>query len=142
MAHSNAFQWNTYAYVDRTREAHRLQAAETANTVEAKEKRALERNMRVDQKEKNAAWSKETNRRTEKGRRKEKKVRKREWQKGLEAADGDAQTNPLSQGKRQKGESDEEGDDWDELAREERLAKKVKKGTLDASAFDAEFTEL
>ena len=103
----------------------------------------MERSRRAEQKQKNSAWSKEANRKTEKERRREKKARKREWQK---AASGGAQTKLSSQnssqgkGKRAKGGEDE--DDWDELAREERMAKKVKKGTLDANVFDAEFEGL
>ena len=37
---------------------------------------------------------------------------------------------------------DDDEDDWEDLAREERLAKKVKKGTLDSKAFDEEFSGL
>lgn len=40
------------------------------------------------------------------------------------------------------GESGDDGDDWAELAREERLAKRVKKGHLSQSQFDAEFADL
>ena len=40
-------------------------------------------------------------------------------------------------------EADDEGegneDDWEELAREERMAKKVKKGEIAQLEFDAEF---
>ena len=39
------------------------------------------------------------------------------------------------------GEGDEE-DDWDELAREERMAKRVKKGHLSQTEFDTEFGDL
>lgn len=33
-------------------------------------------------------------------------------------------------------------DDWEELAREERMAKRVKKGHLSQNEFDAEFADL
>ena len=36
----------------------------------------------------------------------------------------------------------EDDDDWDDLAREERMAKKVRKGEVSQKAFDAEFGDL
>ena len=36
----------------------------------------------------------------------------------------------------QDADEDGEGDDWDELAREERMAKKVKKGLVDEKEFE------
>lgn len=38
--------------------------------------------------------------------------------------------------------SDDEEDDWDELAREERMAKKLKKGEVSQREFDVEFADL
>jgi ATP-dependent RNA helicase DDX55/SPB4 len=34
---------------------------------------------------------------------------------------------------------EEDGDDWDEMAREERMAKKVKRGRVDKSTFEKAF---
>ena len=41
-----------------------------------------------------------------------------------------------------KEESEDDGDDWEELAREERMAKRVKKGHISQTEFDAEFADL
>ena len=98
----------------------------------------MEKRKRTEQKQKNAAWSKELNRKVEKERRREKKVKKREWMNSVEGAAIESKTD----GKSSKDSSGDEDDDWDELAREERMAKKVKRGKLDANAFDAEFVEL
>jgi ATP-dependent RNA helicase DDX55/SPB4 len=40
------------------------------------------------------------------------------------------------------GEDSDDGSDWEELAREERMAKKVKRGEVSQKAFDAEFGDL
>lgn len=91
----------------------------------------LEKRKRNEQKQKNAAWSKEMNRKVVKEKRKDKKVKKRERMKATEDAAAAGS---------EVGEDEE--DDWDELAKEERMAKKVKKGTLDSNAFHAEFVGL
>jgi len=51
-------------------------------------------------------------------------------------------------GKRQREESaeaigsDNDMDDWDELAREEKMAKRLRKGDISQKDFDAEFADL
>ena len=135
-------QWDSYAYADKKRETQRLEALAESKTAEAKERRAREKKKRAEQKQKNAAWSKEVERKTAKEKRKEKKARKRDWVKSQRANEKcTAETRPTAGGKRTEPCSDD-GDDWDELAREERMAKKVRKGTLDSKAFDEEFTGL
>jgi ATP-dependent RNA helicase DDX55/SPB4 len=81
----------------------------------------------MEKRKANSAWSKHTERKEEKVLRKEKRIRKRKWLK--------------STGENVPGTSnhEEDQDDWQELAREERMAKKVKKGEIDQHAFDAEF---
>lgn len=71
---------------------------------------------------------------TEKEKRKEKKDRKRKWLKTQEQQiEENAETGD--------GDGDEgAGDDWDELAREERMAKKLKKGDITQGDFDMEFS--
>ncbi|KAL5490329.1 SPB4 [Sanghuangporus weigelae] len=132
--------WDSYAYVDKKREAQRLEALAESKTSEAKERRAQEKKRRDERKLKNAAWSKEIERKTVKEKRKEKKARKREWIKNHAVDSTESQLG--AGGKRSKAERDADEDDWDELAREERMAKKVRKGTLDSKAFDEEFTGL
>jgi ATP-dependent RNA helicase DDX55/SPB4 len=49
----------------------------------------------------------------------------------------------LKRGRTPPPEDDaDEGDDWDELAREERMAKKVRKGNITQGTFDEQFTDL
>lgn len=83
--------------------------------------------------------------REERDKRKEKKDRKKKWLKTQDAV-ADAAAPEQAGSKRAledvSGESGGEGDDWAELAREERLAKRVKKGHLSQSKFDAEFADL
>lgn len=68
--------------------------------------------------------------------RKEKKARKRKWLK-TQSSSGPAKV--------QIGTVASEGDDdddWDDLAREERMAKKVRTGDISQKTFNAEFTDL
>ena len=75
----------------------------------------------------------------EKEKRKLKRGRKREWLKSQAAANHSAMTPVKSQSAEV---SRDDKDDWDELAEEERLAKKVRKGTATQQVFDAEFGDL
>ncbi|KAH9934702.1 P-loop containing nucleoside triphosphate hydrolase protein [Fomitopsis serialis] len=130
--------WNSYAYADKQREAKRITESEKQKVAVADiQKRRRERQ---EKKKANAAWSSKVVKQDEKLKRKEKKGKKREWLKLN-------QPEPEVGEKRQRGESVSEGsdagaDDWDELAREERMAKKVKKGVVSQDAFDGEFGEL
>ncbi|KAL5511616.1 SPB4 [Sanghuangporus vaninii] len=134
--------WDSYAYADKKREAQRLEVLAESKTSEAKERRAQEKKKRTEQKQKNAAWSKEVERKAAKEKRKEKKTRKREWIKSHGTAADSAESRTEVGEKRSKAERYADEDDWDELAREERMAKKVRKGLLDNKAFDEEFTGL
>ena len=40
------------------------------------------------------------------------------------------------------GDGEDEADDWDELAKEERMAKKLKRGNITQNDFDMEFSGL
>ncbi|OCB84274.1 DEAD-domain-containing protein [Sanghuangporus baumii] len=134
--------WDSYAYADKKREAQRLVALAGNKTPEAKERRAQEKKRRAEQKQKNAAWSNEVERKAVKEKRKEKKTRKREWIKNHGTAADSAESRTEVGEKRSKAERNADVDDWDELAREERMAKKVRKGLLDSKTFDEEFTGL
>lgn len=81
-------------------------------------------------------------------KRKEKKVAKAKWLRanadGMDV-DGEAAPADGAPSKRTRSaesEQDDDGDDWDELAREERMAKKLKKGEVSQKQFDAEFGDL
>ena len=93
------------------------------DNVQAKERRKI-------QKAKNAAWSNKTVQKAAKDKRKLKKEKKQEWLRSQRTLS----TNTQSKRK----ELDDE-DEWEELAREERMAKKLKQGKLDTKVFDEEF---
>ncbi|OJT07859.1 ATP-dependent rRNA helicase SPB4 [Trametes pubescens] len=135
--------WNTFAYVDKAQETKRLAeaAAKATPTAEDIERRKA---ANAEKQKLNSAWSDKMKQREERDKRKEKKDRKKKWLKAQEAADT---ATPDQTGSKRgledvSGESGGEGDDWAELAREERLAKRVKKGHLSQSRFDAEFADL
>jgi ATP-dependent RNA helicase DDX55/SPB4 len=136
------------------RETRRVASLAESETAKAKERRAEENAKRRESKERNAAWSINVTRKVEREKRKGKKVRKREWLKGADVGEGEAggraegatQEQPdhlvdnADSKKRGAGDTGSgDDDDWNELAREERMAKKVRKGKMDGLAFDAEF---
>ncbi|TFY67444.1 hypothetical protein EVJ58_g1616 [Rhodofomes roseus] len=130
--------WNSYAYADKQREAKRL--AESEKQKVSTEHIQKRKNEREKKKKANAAWSSKVVKQEEKLKRKEIKGKKREWLK-------QNQPEEVVGEKRQRGVSVDEGsdggeDDWDALAREERMAKKVKKGLVAQDVFDGEFGEL
>ncbi|PCH38161.1 DEAD-domain-containing protein [Wolfiporia cocos MD-104 SS10] len=125
--------WNVYSYADKAREAKRLVEAEKLAITS--EDRAKHREERAQKKKKDIPWSKKTDHKQEKLKRKEKKDRKRKWQKTQQNADSGSKR--VREG--DAGSGEDEADEWEELAREERMAKKVKKGTVSREAFDGEF---
>ncbi|EPT06063.1 hypothetical protein FOMPIDRAFT_1034044 [Fomitopsis schrenkii] len=130
--------WNTYAYADKQREAKRLGELETQKI--SKEELMQRRRERVEKKKANAAWSNKVVKKEVKVKRQVKKDKKRESLK-------ESTTEQVLGEKRERAASDEVDedameDDWGELAREERMAKKVKKGLVSQDAFDGEFGEL
>ena len=90
----------------------------------------------------NVAWSNRTVKRETRDKRKEKKVKRRQWLKSQRP-----QPSPSTSAVPQKrgleaddeDEDEDEEDDWAELAREERMSKKAKKGEITQVEFDAEF---
>ena len=90
---------------------------------------------RLAKKKANLAWSNRTFKREARDKRKENKVKKKQWLKSQ-------QPQPSSSGPvipQKRGQETDDGDDWAELAREERMAKKVRKGEMTSLEFDAEF---
>ncbi|KAI0780729.1 DEAD-domain-containing protein [Trametes elegans] len=130
--------WNTYAYADKAQEAKRL--AEASKPTFTSEDIMKRKAQRAEKQKHNAAWSDQTKRREEREKRKEKKDRKKKWLKTQEGASGEQPGN--KRGLDAKEDGDEDEDDWAELAREERMAKRVKKGHASQSEFDAEFADL
>ncbi|KAG8218451.1 DEAD-domain-containing protein [Butyriboletus roseoflavus] len=127
-----SLHWNAYAYTDKAQEAKRRGSqCKPEVQKETTEARAAKR-------KRNTSWSQQAANKEEAEKRKLKRDRKREWLKSQATANRSAAT-PV---KSQTMDSRDNGDDWDELAREERLAKKVRKGTATQQAFDAEFENL
>lgn len=91
---------------------------------------------RAAKRKRNAAWSQQVESKEDKDKRRAKKEKKRQWLKS-QMGDSDLKGVP------NKAKPEESGceDDWDDLAREERLAKKLRKGTVSQKEFDEEFGE-
>jgi ATP-dependent RNA helicase DDX55/SPB4 len=130
-----ALQWVEYGFTDKARESQRLATLSAENQKQIKEKRAEQASKRAQLKQKNDAWSKKVAKRQEKEKRKEKRGKKREWLKSQATSE---KTEPSGAGA-PKRPAEEDADDWDELAREERMMKKVKRGQVDSKDFDNEF---
>ena len=88
----------------------------------------------------NVAWSSQTLKRETRDKRKVKKVKRKQWLKSQQPQPSpSASAVPQKRGLEADDEEEEEEDDWAELAREERMAKKAKKGEITQVEFDAEF---
>lgn len=88
----------------------------------------------------NVAWSNHTLKRETRDKRKEKKVKRKQWLKSQQPQPSpSASAVPQKRGLGADDEDEEEEDDWAELAREERMAKRARKGQITQVAFDAEF---
>ena len=99
---------------------------------------------RAKKKKDNASWSGVVNKKEQRVKRKEKKVAKQKWLRANQQETAETSTGRLLAKRTRDDEEDADGDDddWDELAREERMAKKVKKGEITQRDFDAEFADL
>ncbi|KAG6880036.1 hypothetical protein C0992_007353 [Termitomyces sp. T32_za158] len=134
--------WDTYSYGDKAQEARRV-AKSTAE--KSRNEEQLLRVTRAEKKKANTAWSAQTQRKAAKDLRKEKRLRKKKWlqsQAQAQATSGLPSGSSLKRGREEEtvsSEDDGDADTWDELAREERMAKKVKKGVINQKVFDAEF---
>ncbi|EMD38355.1 hypothetical protein CERSUDRAFT_104945 [Gelatoporia subvermispora B] len=133
--------WDSYAYADQAQEKKRLVEAQTAKQkVEDSQKR---KQAREENKKANSAWSNKSLQKEEKERRKEKKGKKKEWIKSQKnETTGPSGTKRALDAVDEAIADDDDEDDWAELAREERLAKKVKRGEISQDAFDAQFSGL
>ena len=88
----------------------------------------------------NTAWSTQTLKRETRDKRKEKKAKRKQWLKSQQPQPSQsASAVPQKRGLEVEDENEEDDDDWAELAREERMAKKAKKGEITQLEFDAEF---
>jgi ATP-dependent RNA helicase DDX55/SPB4 len=131
--------WSSYAYANQAQEAKRLAALTTKSTEKIEKEQEQRRIQRDEQKKANAPWSEKAGKRDERELRKEKKKRKKEWVK--KQAVSQVAQNDLKHARDEDANSDNE-EDWSEIAREERMAKKLRRGEVSRKAFDAEFGDL
>lgn len=136
--HRSTFQWDTYTYSDDAREKKRLQDLENREKASAENQR--NKAERLAKKKANVSWSSQTFKKEVRDQRKEKKVKRKKWIKSQQPEpSSSALAVPRKRGLEADDEDEEDEDDWAELAREERMAKKVKKGEITQLEFDGEF---
>ncbi|KZT51602.1 DEAD-domain-containing protein [Calocera cornea HHB12733] len=126
--------WSEYTYVDKVREKQRLEALGGGKPELSAAEKELKKQARAAQRENNSSWSDKTKQREVRDLRREKKKRKREWEKKATVHPTPVPVND--------DEDVSDGEDWKELQKEERMAKRVKKGQVTAEQFNAEFSEL
>ncbi|KAG2088496.1 DEAD-domain-containing protein [Suillus discolor] len=126
--------WDSYCYADKAQEAKRVEE----NSKKAAVKHDSE--TRAAKRKRNVAWSQQADDKNDKDKRRTQKARKKQWLKSQNVVSGDLK-GTLQTGRAKPEESGGE-DDWDELAREERLAKKLRKGAVSQKEFDQEFGDL
>ncbi|KAF9995018.1 ATP-dependent rRNA helicase spb4 [Entomortierella chlamydospora] len=141
-----------YKYQDKQKEAVRVKklAEYKAKQAEKEKQAALngENDKKRKQIHKSSAWSEKQEAKERKLDRQLKKQRKREYLKRV--ANGEIKEGDKSNGNKDEDDGDDsdegdadkededEEDSWEALAKEERLAKKVKKGKMSAKEFDKE----
>ncbi|KAG2206278.1 hypothetical protein INT47_007292 [Mucor saturninus] len=112
------FDWDTYKYTDKMREAKRLRELKEYQEKMAKAKPQPKKKV-------NAAWSEKVDAKERKVVRKEKKQAKKEFLKKQE----------LEAKETKKRDLEEDLEDWEE----EKMAKKVRKGRMEKGAFEEMF---
>ncbi|KAH7106405.1 DEAD-domain-containing protein [Auriculariales sp. MPI-PUGE-AT-0066] len=135
--------WDSYAYADKTREKARLKelAEKRVSASEIAQARQLKRKEREKLKVKNAAWSDKTQRKVLREKRREKKANARLAAKQDDSSSAAQKMETEGEGGGDS-QSEEVEDDWEELAREERAAKKVRRNKMDQKEFDLQFADL
>lgn len=118
-----------------------LTEAATAKAAGERERRNSEH---IQKKQKNAAWSLKASKEEEREKRRDKRKAKKKWERAQEAASVKAAEEQVT-GKRQREDAKaaaDDSDDWADLAREEKMAKRLRQGTVSQKEFDAEFADL
>ena len=131
-------QWDAYAYSDDAQERRRLQDLENREKASAENQK--HKAERLVKKKANVAWSDKTLKKEVRDKRREVKAKRKKWLKSQQS--GPSSSTPVAPQKRGlevDDENEDDGGDWAELAREERMAKKAKKGEIAQLEFDAEF---
>ncbi|TFK43507.1 DEAD-domain-containing protein [Crucibulum laeve] len=134
--------WDNFAYADKMQEAKRIEEVIKKSALATSEERKGDR---VERKKLNAAWSDRSSKKEEREKRKDQRIRKKKWLKA-QATTVVGDTKEEYSLKRARPDdldiSDGDEDDWEELAKEERMAKKLRKGEVSKKEFDAEFGDL
>lgn len=107
---------------------------------EIREKDQKQHIVRAKKRKANAAWSEQTERKDEREKRREKRVKKRKWLKDQQQCASTVTSENVSSEMKTMDVSDE--DDWDDLAKEESMAKKLRKGKISQQDFDTAFADL
>ncbi|KAF9534303.1 DEAD-domain-containing protein [Crepidotus variabilis] len=129
--------WDAFAYADPSQEAKR-----NSKTIKS-ESAARNTAKKERHKARNDAWSGQKGKQDKRVRRQGRKQQKKKWLNSQDALALDSTTT--TQGKRQRdddAESEKNNDDWGDLAREEKMAKRLRKGEVSQKEFDAEFGDL
>jgi len=98
------------------------------------------RQQRVNKKRANTSWSEQTDRKEERDKRRGKREKKRNWLKEQRLMEAATPDNKQLHSELINRKDDE--DDWDDLAKEERMAKKLRKGEISQQDFDTAFLDL
>ncbi|PPQ77748.1 hypothetical protein CVT25_011183 [Psilocybe cyanescens] len=137
--------WDDFAYANQAQEAKRLAVLSEAAAAKEAGERERRNSEHIQKIKKNAAWSVKASKEEERGKRRDKRKLKKKWQKTQEAASVKAVEEQVT-GKRQREEASntagDNSDDWAELAREEKMAKRLRQGVVSQKEFDAEFANL
>ncbi|KAF8621632.1 hypothetical protein AX15_007650 [Amanita polypyramis BW_CC] len=134
--------WDNFSYLNKAQESKRVAAKGILSIEEVETERNRKRMEREEKRERNIAWSDKTSRKEERQTRREKRAKKKQWLKTATAVSEQSST-ARNASKRAHAEGGSEGEDtWEELAKEERMAKKVKRGEITQKEFDTQFTDL
>jgi ATP-dependent RNA helicase DDX55/SPB4 len=136
-------QWETFTYADNAQETKRLTALAVDREMLEK-KQEQRRHQKAQKKRLNSAWSEQTLKKEQRDKRRDKRVKRRKWLSEQGATEIAASENPPSKRAHPKtvGEGSDDEDDWDELAQEERMAKKLRKGEISQQDFDTAFMDM
>ena len=96
---------------------------------------------REEKKKRNTAWSEHTTMKEERQKRREKRTKKKQWLKRHATATSERSKAIGNTDKRVEDDSEDE-DTWEEVAKEERMAKKLRRGEITQKEFDTQFTDL
>lgn len=128
--------WETFSYANQAQETKRLALAEVKRADRHQQKQSEPK-----AKKSNLAWSDKTQRKVERERRKDKRAKKNIYKSQGSAGNT---TDTLKREREVPTDGGEEisAEDWNEMLREERMAKRVRKGDISQEAFDAEFGDI